>query len=257
MIDNFFAIIIFNWFIVTILWTYSLYSKKADIIDTYWGPSFFFVCLILLFRENNYFLINIITSIIVFIWSMRLMLHLHIRNHNKKEDIRYVKLKKKYGNFGMYLISYLIQVLLIAIVSLPLQVLFYSDLSLNINFISILGIIISVIGIFIESLADIQLTKFKNDLSNDGKVMNKGLWKYSRHPNYFGDSLFWWGIFIISYGVTFNFFVIIAPIAMTYFLLKVSGVSMLENQIKNTKDGYKEYIETTSSFIIMPRKKDE
>tara|TARA_B100000073_G_scaffold187203_2_gene155005 strand:- start:96 stop:635 length:540 start_codon:yes stop_codon:yes gene_type:complete len=178
-----------------------------------------------------------------------------MRNHNKNEDVRYVKLKKRYGNFGMYLISYLIQVILIAIVSLPLQVLFYSDLSLNINFISILGIIISAVGIFIESLADIQLTKFKNDSSNNGKVMNKGLWRYSRHPNYFGDSLFWWGIFIISYGVTFNFFVIISPIAMTYFLLKVSGVSMLENQIKHTKDGYKEYIETTSSFIIMPRKK--
>ena len=102
---------------------------------------------------------------------MRLMIHLHMRNHNKNEDVRYVKLKKRYGNFGMYLISYLIQVILIAIVSLPLQVLFYSDLSLNINFISILGIIISAVGIFIESLADIQLTKFKNDSSNNGKVI--------------------------------------------------------------------------------------
>ena len=85
--------------------------------------------------------------------------------------------------------------------------------------------------------------------------MNKGLWNYSRHPNYFGDSLFWWGIFIISYGVTFNFYVIIAPIAMTYFLLKVSGVSMLESKIKNTKEGYEYYIKTTSSFIIMHKKK--
>tara|TARA_X000000368_G_scaffold90908_1_gene69418 strand:+ start:1215 stop:1985 length:771 start_codon:yes stop_codon:yes gene_type:complete len=255
MIANFIMIIIFNWLIVTILWIYSQYSKKADIIDTYWGPSFFFVCTILLLNENNFTLINIITSFIVFAWSSRLMIYLHMRNHKKSEDIRYVKIKKKYGNLGMYLISYITQVILIAIVSLPLQVLFVSDLDVKINFISIIGIIISITGIIIESLADSQLTKFKSDNSNDGKVMNKGLWNYSRHPNYFGDSLFWWGIFIISYGVTFNFYVIIAPIAMTYFLLKVSGVSMLENQIKDKKEGYEDYIKTTSSFVIMPKKK--
>ena len=155
----------------------------------------------------------------------------------------------------MYVISYLTQVILIAIVSLPIQVLLTSNLDLDFNFISIFGMILTILGIAIETLADIQLTKFKADINNNGKVMNKGLWKFSRHPNYFGDSLFWWGIFIISYSVTFNFFIIIAPVAMTFFLLKVSGVSMLENQIKNTKDGYEEYIKSTSSFIIMPRKK--
>ena len=257
MIENLLTIIVFNWVIVTILWVYSQYSKKADIIDTYWGPSFFLVCCILLFKENNYFTINIITTSIVFLWSIRLMIYLHLRNHKKSEDIRYVKIKKKYGNFGMYIISYLTQVILIAIVSLPLQALFQSKLNLEINFISIFGIIISIFGILIESLADIQLTKFKSDKNNFRKVMNKGLWKFSRHPNYFGDSLFWWGIFIISFGVTFNFYIIIAPIAMTYFLLRISGVSMLENQIKHTKDGYEEYIRTTSSFIIMPRKKND
>ena len=255
MIENFISIIMFNWIIVTILWLYSQYSKKADIIDTYWGPSFFLICLFLLFKEGNYYSINIITSILVFIWSIRLMIYLHLRNHKKSEDIRYVKIKKKYGNFGMYVISYLTQVILIAIVSLPIQVLLASNLDLYFNFISIFGITLTILGIAIETLADIQLTKFKTDINNNGKVMNKGLWKFSRHPNYFGDSLFWWGIFIISYSVTFNFFIIIAPVTMTFFLLKVSGVSMLENQIKNTKDGYKEYIKSTSSFIIMPRKK--
>ena len=83
MIANFFIILIFNWFIVTILWIYSQYSKKADIIDTYWGPSFFFVCMILLLNENNFTLINFITSIIVFVWSLRLMVYLHLRNHNE------------------------------------------------------------------------------------------------------------------------------------------------------------------------------
>ena len=111
------------------------------------------------------------------------------------------------------------------------------------------------VGFFWEAISDYQLNSFKKDLANKNKFLKSGLWSLSRHPNYFGDSLFWWGIFIISYGITFNFYVIIAPIAMTYFLLKVSGVSMLESQIKNTKEGYEDYIKTTSSFIIMPKKK--
>ena len=85
--------------------------------------------------------------------------------------------------------------------------------------------------------------------------MSLGLWNYSRHPNYFGNSLFWWGISIYSFSLTFELIVLVSPIIMTYFLLKVSGVSMLESQIKHTKDGYKEYIDTTSAFIILPKKK--
>ena len=85
--------------------------------------------------------------------------------------------------------------------------------------------------------------------------MSLGLWNYSRHPNYFGNSLFWWGISIYSLSLTFELIVLISPIVMTYFLLKVSGVSMLESQIKHTKEGYKEYIDTTSAFIILPKKK--
>ena len=85
--------------------------------------------------------------------------------------------------------------------------------------------------------------------------MSLGLWNYSRHPNYFGNSLFWWGISIYSLSLTFELIVLVSPIIMTYFLLKVSGVSMLESQIKHTKDGYKEYIDTTSAFIILPKKK--
>ena len=255
MIENFIIILIFNWIIVTILWVYSFYSKKSDIIDTYWGLSFLFVFLLVFYKENNNYLLNYITLFIVAAWSLRLSIYLHKRNHNKSEDIRYVKLKKKYGNFGMYLISYLTQVVLIAIVSLPIQTLLISSINIKINFIAYIGIILSVSGILIEGLADFQLSKFKSNIKNQGLLMNQGLWQYSRHPNYFGDSLFWWGIFIISFSVTFNLFIIISPILMTYFLLKISGVSMLESQIKYTKKGYKEYMDTTSSFILLPKKK--
>jgi len=121
----------------------------------------------------------------------------------------------------------------------------------------LLGIAIALSGIIIEALSDKQLKAFKKDPINNGKVMSLGLWNYSRHPNYFGNSLFWWGVTIYSFSLTFELIVFISPILMTYFLLKVSGVSMLESQIKNTKEGYEEYINTTSAFIILPKKKNE
>ena len=163
-------------------------------------------------------------------------------------------MRSKYGNVGLFFINYLIQAILIAIVSLPLQSVLSTN-NLELNIISWLSGIIALAGITIEALSDKQLKAFKKDTLNNGKVMSLGLWNYSRHPNYFGNSLFWWGISIYSLSLTFELIVLVSPIIMTYFLLKVSGVSMLESQIKHTKDGYKEYIDTTSAFIILPKKK--
>ena len=125
---------------------------------------------------------------------------------------------------------------------------------MNLNFISLIGVIIALSGVIIESIADIQMSKFKLIPSNKGKLMDKGLWQFSRHPNYFGDSLFWWGVFIFSYGYTSNLLIIISPIIMTYFLMRVSGVTLLERQLRHKKEGYEEYINNTSSFILMPKK---
>ena len=257
MLENFIIIVLLNWLAVTILWLYSLKSKKADIIDTYWGLGFFIVCIFLFNLNSNFFLINYITTALVGIWAFRLAIYLYIRNHNKPEDNRYVKLRKKYGgNFGLYLVVYLSQAFLIAIISLPLQTLLSLTQSVDLNYITYIGMVICLVGVAIESLADIQLARFKSNSNNKGIVMDKGLWRYSRHPNYFGDSLFWWGIFIISFSMTNNFFIIISPIIMTYLLIKVSGIALLEHQIKDKKIGYDEYIKSTSSFIILPKRKN-
>ena len=109
-------------------------------------------------------------------------------------------------------------------------------------------------GVVIESIADFQMSNFKLIPNNKGKLMDKGLWQFSRHPNYFGDSLFWWGIFILSYGYTSNLLIIISPMIMTYFLMRVSGVTLLERQLRHKKEGYEEYINNTSSFLLMPKK---
>ena len=123
----------------------------------------------------------------------------------------------------------------------------------EISLISMTGVAIAIFGIVIESFADYQLSNFKGDKANDGKLMDRGLWYYSRHPNYFGDSLFWWGSFLFCFGFSYNIISIISPVLMTFFLLRVSGVTMLERQIAKKKSGYQEYIETTSSFILLPK----
>ena len=254
MIENLIIIFLINLLVVSILFGISLVNKKADIIDIYWGPSFLLSCLTLLSINKNSAFPHLILVIIVGIWAIRLGSYLYIRNMGHPEDIRYSKMRSKYGNVGLFFINYLIQAILIAIVSLPLQSVLSTN-NLELNIISWLSGIIALTGITIEALSDKQLKAFKKDTLNNGKVMSLGLWNYSRHPNYFGNSLFWWGISIYSLSLTFELIVLISPIVMTYFLLKVSGVSMLESQIKHTKEGYKEYIDTTSAFIILPKKK--
>ena len=254
MIENFFVILAFNWLIVTLLWFSTLKIKRADFIDIYWGPSFFFSALLIFFLNINFTLANFIVLILVGIWSTRLALYLFFRNIKKDEDKRYVKIRASIGNIGLYFITYMIQVVLIGLVSLPIQVLIIQTETANLNFISLIGVIIALSGVVIESIADFQMSNFKLIPNNKGKLMDKGLWQFSRHPNYFGDSLFWWGIFILSYGYTSNLLIAISPVIMTYFLIKVSGVSLLERQLKHKKEGYEDYINNTSSFILMPKK---
>ena len=254
MIENFLIILAFNWLIVTLLWFSTLKIKRADFIDIYWGPSFFFSALLIFFLNNNFTLANFIVLILVGIWSTRLALYLFFRNIKKDEDKRYVKIRASIGNIGLYFITYMIQVVLIGLVSLPIQVLIIQTETAYLNFISLIGVIIALSGVVIESIADFQMSNFKLIPNNKGKLMDKGLWQFSRHPNYFGDSLFWWGIFILSYGYTSNLLIIISPMIMTYFLMRVSGVTLLERQLRHKKEGYEEYINNTSSFLLMPKK---
>lgn len=254
MLENFITIFVFNLLIVSVLFVISLWIKKADIIDIYWGPAFLLSSLIILFLNQSYSLPSIVIIFVLGLWSIRLGSHLYSRNIGQSEDIRYTKIRSKYGNLGLFMINYVVQATLIPIISLPIIIVVVSNLN-ELNFVSYAAIIVALSGIIIEALADSQLKEFKRHESNKNKVMNLGLWNYSRHPNYFGNSIMWWGIGVYCFSISFNFIALISPVAMTYLLIKVSGVSMLENQIKHTKDGYEEYIKTTSAFIILPKKK--
>ena len=120
-----------------------------------------------------------------------------------------------------------------------------------------LGLLVFIIGFACEVLADWQLARFKADPANTGKVMDQGLWAWSRHPNYFGESLIWWGLFIITLSAPGAFWFILSPLLMTFLLVKVSGKDLLEQGLKKTKPGYADYIARTSGFIPWPPKQKQ
>ena len=254
MLENSIIIFIFNLIVVSILFLISLKIEKADIIDIYWAPSFFFSSIIILLINQSYSWANTIIICVIALWSIRLGFHLYSRNMRQPEDIRYTKIRLKYSNLGLFLINYVVQATLIPIIFLPILIIILAT-DAQLNLFSGVSIVMALIGVLIEALADNQLKKFKKDKNNKNKVMNLGLWNYSRHPNYFGNSVMWWGIALFSLSISFNLIALISPFVMTYLLINVSGVSMLENQIKHTKNGYQEYINTTSAFIILPKKK--
>ncbi len=203
MLLNFITILGFNFIVITILWISSLKTRRADFIDIYWGPSFFFSFLLALVINNSFSVTEIICLFLITIWGFRLGIYLLIRNINKTEDIRYVKIREARGDIGLYLTAYLIQIILIPIISLPLISIL--NTSIDLSFVHWVGILIALSGILIETIADMQLSKFKLDLNNTNKVMDKGLWYYSRHPNYFGDSLFWVGYYNLLFCIIQQF----------------------------------------------------
>ncbi|HTE39309.1 MAG TPA: DUF1295 domain-containing protein, partial [Steroidobacteraceae bacterium] len=186
------------------------------------------------------------------IWALRLSLYLTIRNWGEPEDYRYQKIRATNDpHFGLksFYIVFLLQGLLAWVVSLPLLAAANSPRPLSV--IDFIGAAIVLFGVVFEAVADAQLARFKASPDSHGKVMNKGLWRYSRHPNYFGESCVWWGFYLLALAAG-GWWSIAGPILMTLLLLKVSGVAMLERDIGKRRPEYQRYIQTTNTFIPGP-----
>lgn len=234
------------------LWLISLPIKKADIIDIFWGFGFVVYIWTLAFQLDwdTFGLRQWVLMAIVSVWGLRLTIYLAFRNLGKPEDYRYAAWRKENGK-NWWWFSYVkvfglqsVLIWIIGAVYLP-ALLIKGDLQI----LDYLGIGFWMIGFFFEAVGDWQMTQFKKDLSNKGKVMNKGLWRYTRHPNYFGDAMQWWGYFLFALAHPNGWIFIICPLMMTFFLLKVSGVAMLEEGMVKTKAKYKDYIANTPAFI--------
>ncbi len=237
-------------------WLLSIRLKDVSIVDSAWSIMFLAAAIVYLISINDFGFKNIIVLTLVLVWALRLSIHLTWRNWGEPEDHRYVEIRRKYSpNFplkSLYII-FLFQAVLAWIISLPLlgAITLSFEPSLTSTLLFAIGVGLWFIGMFFETVADYQLANFKNKSSNHGKVMAKGLWKYSRHPNYFGECVIWWGFYLIALSVG-AWWSIISPLIMTWLLLKFSGVVMLEETITERRPDYKEYIDRTNAFIPGP-----
>lgn len=237
------------WFLI------SLIMKRNDIADIAWGPGYILLC-IYLFLTKERSAPMLILYLLITIWGLRLAIHIYLRNRGKTEDFRYKNWRESWGKWfyiRSYLQVYILQgIFLIIIISPVLIVSSSSTYSPGIS--TWTGIIIWLIGFFFQTVGDYQLSRFTKTRKSKGEIMQSGLWKYSRHPNYFGEIAMWWGIFIISIPADYGIFGIISPITITWLLLFVSGIPMLEEKYSGNP-AFEAYKKKTSVLFPLPPKK--
>lgn len=202
-------------------------------------------------------LTSMIILVLVAIWGIRLFLHLAKRNIGKPEDFRYVNMRKRWGKhfarLKAYLNVFVLQGVLLLVVSMPILFTMTSSAT-NFYWWNSIGVIVWFIGFGFETIGDYELTQFKKDHRNQGKLLTTGVWSVTRNPNYFGEAFSWWGIFLISLNELRNLWGIIGPITITLLLLFVSGVPLLEKKYKNRPD-FIDYASKTPKFVPFIEKK--
>jgi steroid 5-alpha reductase family enzyme len=241
-------------FLFSLLWLASLRLANASIVDAWWGPAF----VLALFAYLDFDLPDQPRAWLVLgatvLWAARLAWHIGRRNIGHGEDPRYRAWREQHGSrwwWRSYLQVFLLQAVVAWIVSFPLFHAARGVAPFPAGW-DVAGAGVFLAGWLWESVADWQLAAFKGDPSNRGLVMNRGLWRYSRHPNYFGEAVLWWGLGLIGASVPGGWTGLIGPMLMTFLLLRVSGVTMLERGLRQSKPGYAEYVERTSAFVPWP-----
>ena len=246
---------------MVLLWLISLAVRDASIVDIFWGPGFVLVAWAVFAwvgahdlpaggEARRWLLVSLVT-----VWGLRLGGYLAYRNLGKAEDYRYVAMREKAGD-RFWIISlfkvFLLQAFFLWVVSLPVQAGQLPSAPGGLGPLAIIGAAVWAVGLFFEAVGDAQLTRFKADPANKGRVMDRGLWRYTRHPNYFGDFMVWWGIYLVAlegHGTWWSF---VGPLLISFLLLRVSGVAMLEKTIGTRRPGYEEYVRRTSAFFPRP-----
>ena len=241
------------------LWLISLKLRDASIMDIFWGPGFVLVAWVSFFVANGFWGRKWIVALLVTFWGLRLALHIARRNIGQGEDPRYRAWRKKYGDrfWWVSLFSvFLLQGILMWVISLSVMTAQTASEPGRFIWLDIVGILVWIIGFLFEAIGDWQLARFRSDPESKGKVMDQGLWAYTRHPNYFGESLMWWGLFLITLTDISHLWTVISPLVITFLLLRVSGVALLERNITKRRPKYEAYIQRTNAFIPwFPKKK--
>lgn len=237
-----------TWFIVACMF------KRNDIADIAWGLGFVVMswsALLLSEQSARSLLVNVLVTI----WGVRLSWHIARRNLRKTEDSRYATWRATWKHFYLrsYFQIFLLQGLFLYVILLPILFI-HASTSSPLHVLDGIGVAIWIIGFFFETVGDSQLKNFLADPAHKGEIMDRGLWAYSRHPNYFGEVVQWWGIFLCVLSLPYGYFTIIGPLLITFLILFVSGVPMLEKKYAGRAD-FELYKQRTSMFVPWFQKK--
>lgn len=235
-------------------WAVSLFLHDASVIDPVWGPAFVLVAIVAAVDGSGAPARRLLLLALTAVWGLRLGIHLTRRKlHEREEDRRYRAMRDAHPhNFALWSLGwvYLLQAVLVLVVSLPLQVAAKRPTALG--WAAAPGLVLYAVGLAFEAIGDEQLRRFKADPANRGAVMDRGLWRYTRHPNYFGDACVWWGLWLVALQAGGAWWTFVAPVVMSLLLIRVSGKGLLERDIGERRPAYARYIEQTSGFLPLP-----
>jgi steroid 5-alpha reductase family enzyme len=239
-----------------VLWLLSLALRDASIVDIFWGPGFVLVAAAgWALGSGGDPARRALSFALVALWGLRLGGYLAWRNAGRGEDPRYQAMRRRFGDrfpIASLFTVFGLQCALLWFVSLPVQVVHVSSGG-GLSALDAAGAALTLIGLMFEAVGDLQLARFRADPANRARVMDRGLWRYTRHPNYFGDCCVWWGLYAIAAATPLGVFTLASPILMTFLLLRVSGVALLERSIGRRRPDYAEYAARTSAFVPWPR----
>ena len=240
---------------LTLVWVLSVRLRDASIVDICWGPGFVLLAWLYAALFDAFTPRPVLVGVLVTLWGVRLAVHIFRRHRG--EDPRYAAMRAARGPafwWRSLLVVFWLQAVILWFVALPLLVTAAVPGPPAVTITDVLGVVLFATGFAFEAIGDAQLARFRSDVSNRGTVLDTGLWRYTRHPNYFGDALLWWGVYLIALSAPGGWITIASPLVMTLLLLRVSGVTLLERGLSASKPGYAEYVARTSAFVPwMPR----
>lgn len=234
----------------------SVRRDRHDLIDVAWGLGFAAIAAVtfVLSAGKGDPTTRVLLTCLTVLWGLRLAGHIGLRNHGKPEDRRYVEIRARGGTLHLIRAVYLIQGAVMLLVSLPVQAGQYGTSSPA--WLLGLGTAVWLVGFTFETVGDWQLRRFTADPANRGRLLDRGLWRYTRHPNYFGDAAVWWGLYLLACGTWVGAATLPAPIVMTYVLARGTGKPLTEKHLTATRADYADYVRRTSGFVPLPPKQN-
>jgi steroid 5-alpha reductase family enzyme len=237
-----------------VIFAISGWRNRHDLVDVAWGLGFALVAVtsFVLSAGHGDPLTRFPLTVLTAVWGVRLAVHIGLRNRGKPEDHRYVAIRAKasrWPNLRLARVVYLTQAAVMLVVSLPVQ---FGQYGATPAWLLAVGTAVWLLGFVFETAGDWQLRRFAADPGNRGRVLDTGLWRYTRHPNYFGDAAVWWGLYLLACGTWLGVATLPAPLLMTFILARGTGKPLTEKHLAGSRPGYADYVRRTSGFVPLP-----